>query len=371
MSAAPRLLAYTESSAVGGAELVLGFLLGELAPEIEVGLLALDRDVGEEIAAWRPGTTVATVPAPRGPRDRAALAAHRRAIRDFAPDLVHANQTHPWGCAYAEVAALLSPGVRVLAVEHLPKPSAVPRVQLHARRLIARRLDGHVAVGERAARLVEEYVGLPAGSVGTVENGVPAVQPEPLPRIAAATEVIVGSLGRLTPQKGYDALVRALPLLPQVTVVLVGDGPERAALEALAASLGVASRLIVTGWTADARAHLAGFDVFALPSLWEGLPLAILEAMLAGLPVVANDVGSVAEAVRDGTTGFLLEAGDEAALVDRLGRLAGDAELRRRLGAGGLALAQERFTAAAMARRYERLYGELLGRPVGAAAAIA
>lgn len=362
MSATTRLLTYTESSAIGGAEQVLSYLLAELAPEYEVGVLAVDRAVGERIAAVRPGTRLLTVAAPRGPRDRAALADHRRAIRDFAPAIVHANQSHPWGCAYAEVAALLTPGVRTLAVEHLPMRSAVPRVQLLARRMIARRLDAHVAVGERAARLVEQYVGLPAGSVGTVANGVPAA-PASAPPSASAPDgrIVVGALGRLTDQKGFDALVRALPELPTVTVTLVGDGPERPALEALAASLGVAERLQITGWTDDARGQLARFDVFALPSRWEGLPLAILEAMFAGLPVVANDVGSVAEAVRDGSTGFLLTAGDERALVERLRRLAGDAELRRRLGGAGRGLALERFSAAAMARRYERLYAELLG----------
>ncbi|HEX4805839.1 MAG TPA: glycosyltransferase [Conexibacter sp.] len=354
-----RLLAYSDSRQVGGAELALGYLLGALDPRIEAGVLAVDAAVGAAIATHRPGTGHAVVRAPEGTRDRAALAQHRRAIRAFAPDVLHANQAWPWACGYAEVAALLTPGVRVVAVDHLPVDGAIPRPRRVGRRLLARRLHAHVAVGERAAREVERLVGLPAGSVRDVANGVPPAHAEPLPRTLAGP--VVGSLGRLTDQKGYDALVRALPALPEATLVLVGDGPERGALEALAAELGVAERLLVTGWTADARRWLPTFDAFALPSLWEGMPLVILEAMHAGLPVVASDVGSVAEAVADGETGFVVAPGDEAALRERLGRLLRDPALRARMGARARAVAAERFTAAAMARRYEAVYADVLG----------
>ncbi|HZV73089.1 MAG TPA: glycosyltransferase [Conexibacter sp.] len=354
-----RLLAYTESRQVGGAELALGYLLGALDPAIEVGVLAIDEPVGAAIAAHRPGTGLALVRPPEGTRDRTALAQHRRAIRAFAPDVLHANQAWPWACGYAELAALLTPGVRIVAVDHLPVGGGIPRTRVLARRLLARGLHKHVAVGERAAREVEQLVGLPHGSVLGVANGVPAAQPDAVERAVAGP--IVGSLGRLTEQKGYDALVRALPALADATLVLVGDGPQRGPLEALAAELGVADRLVVTGWTAEARRHLPTFDVFALPSLWEGMPLVILEAMHAGLPVVASDVGSVAEAVADGDSGYVVAPGDEQSLQERLAALLGDAALRRRLGDRGRALAAERFTAEAMARRYEAVYDAVRG----------
>jgi len=354
-----RLLAYSDSRQVGGAELALGYLLGALDPDVEAGVLAVDEAVGAAIAAHRAGTGFAVVRPPQGTRDRAALAQHRHAIRAFAPDVLHANQAWPWACGYAEVAALLTPGVRVVAVDHLPVGGAIPRPRLLARRLLARRLHAHVAVGERAARDVERLVGLPAGSVRGVANGVPPAQPEPVARATAGPAI--GALGRITDQKGYDALVRALPALPDATLVLVGDGPARGALEALAAELDVAERLVVTGWTSEARRHLPTFDVLAVPSLWEGMPLVILEAMHAGLPVVASDVGSVSEAVLDGETGYVVAPGDEAALRERLARLLGDAELRARLGERGRAIAGERFTDAAMARRYEAVYADVLG----------
>lgn len=353
-----RLLAYTDSKGIGGAELCLGHLLGALTPDVDAGLLAVDERVAAAIAAHRPGMAVALVRAPDGTRDRAALVEHRRAIHAFAPEILHANHAWPWACGYGEVAALATPGVCVVAVDHLPVGGAIPRARRAARMLLARRLHAHVAVGERAAREVEQLVGLPAGSVRSVPNGVPAAPADALPRAIAGP--VVGSLGRLTDQKGYDALVRALPALPGVTLVLVGDGPARGALEALAADLDVAERLVITGWTDRARAHLPTFDVFALPSLWEGMPLVILEAMHAGLPVLASDVGSVAEAVRDGETGYVVAPGDDAALRERLARLLGDAALRARLGASGRAVAGEWFTAGAMAQRYEAVYRDVL-----------
>jgi len=361
-----RLLAYTDARSVGGAEIVLGYLIGALGPDYEVGVLAVDRAVGEAVAASRPKTVVATVREPAGTHDRAALAEHRRAIRAFAPDVAHVNQAWPWAGGYAIAAALASPGVRTVAVDHLPVGGAIPRLRRYGRRLLARRLDAHVAVGERAAREVEQLVGLPAGSVLAVPNGVPAELPDPAPRLAPGT--VIGSLGRLTDQKDYAALVRVLPRLDGVTLALVGDGPERPALERLAAELGVADRLTITGWIDEARRSLPALDVFVLPSRWEGMPLVILEAMHAGVPVVATDVGSVAEAVADGETGFVVAPGDGDALADRLGRLVADPDLRRTLGDRGRAVAAERFSATAMAGRYDRLYRAVVAEESPAAA---
>jgi glycosyltransferase involved in cell wall biosynthesis len=354
-----RLLAYTDSATVGGAELVLSYLLGALDPEIEVGVLATDEQVARAIAAARPGAPAVTVRPPRGTGDHAALREHARAVRGFSPHVLHANQAWPWACAYGEIAGLLSPGTKVLAVDHLPVAGAVRRARRLGRRLLASRLQAHVAVGERAARQVEEIVGLAPGSVGSAPNGVPI---EPFEAVRSRESgLVVGSLGRLTEQKCYALLVRALPALPAAKLVLVGDGPERVSLEALASELGVADRLTVTGWVSDARSRLREFDVFALPSGWEGMPLGILEAMHAGLPVLATDVGSVREVVEDGKTGFLVSPGDLDRVRGSLEELLADHALRARMGALGRTIARERFTDTAMAACYEAIYSEMVG----------
>ncbi len=353
-----RLLAYTDSPEVGGAELALGYLLGALSEEIDVGVLATNSSVADAIAASRTGVSAATVRHPDGLGDWGALREHLSAVRAFAPDILHANQAWPWACGYGEMAGLLTRGARVLAVDHLPLAVGVPRIHRVGRQLLMRSVSAHVAVGDRCARMVEEIVGLPGGSVIAVPNGVPACTLES-PRTPSA-DVVIGSLGRLTVQKDYELLVRTLPMLPDARLVLVGDGPERSELERVADELEVADRLSITGWVSDAPRRLAELDVFALPSRWEGMPLGILEAMHAGLPVIATDVGSVAEVVVDGDTGYVVASKDLAAVADRLQRLLGDPALRRRMGERGLALAREQYTDAAMARRYEDVYGQLV-----------
>jgi glycosyltransferase involved in cell wall biosynthesis len=213
-------------------------------------------------------------------------------------------------------------------------------------------------VGEHAARLIEQEARLRAGSVRTIYNGVPDDRIERLPRLAEG--LVVGSVGRLDEQKAYDVLIAALPSLPDVTVVLVGDGPARAKLEELARHHGVADRVIFTGWQAEARRYLGGFDVFVLPSRYEGFPLSIIEAMLACLPVVATDVGSVSECVLAGETGAVVPPDDGNRLAETIRMLLESADLRMRMGEQGRERAISLFSVDAMARSYEQLYAEIL-----------
>jgi glycosyltransferase involved in cell wall biosynthesis len=139
--------------------------------------------------------------------------------------------------------------------------------------------------------------------------------------------------GRLGPQKALDVALEALAAVPGVSLVVAGDGPERAKLERLAAELGVAERVRFLG-SLSRRAVLELFraaDAALLSSTWENLPHAVLEALAVGTPVIATAVGGVPEVVRDGENGLLSPAGDPAALAAAISRFFGDAELRRRL----------------------------------------
>ncbi|HEX6702183.1 MAG TPA: glycosyltransferase family 4 protein [Gaiellaceae bacterium] len=348
---------YTDSTLVGGAETSLGHLVAELDPGLDVIVLGVDSRVVERVASRRPGTATEVLPPAETKRDAAAFVAHLRALRRLRPDVFHANLTSPGSCRYALLAALLVPGVRAVAVEQLPYPIA-GRLQLALKRWTSKRLAAHVAVGEGAAREIEAFVGLRHGSVRSIPNGVPDVPLEPLPRPFAGPTV--GSLGRLDRQKGFDVLLRALEELPEASLVLVGDGPERAALEAQASGTGLTGRVLFASWADEPRRHLTTFDVFVLPSRFEGFPLSVVEAMLAGLPVVATAVGSVSESVREEETGLLVPPEDPHALSSALDRTLKAPELRAELGRRGRELALERFTAAAMARSFEALYEEIL-----------
>lgn len=352
-----RVAVYTDAIEIGGAEISAAHLVAQLPPEIAVTVIGVDAEVAGRVARGRPAAAVEVVARPRGPTDVAAIWAHARALRRWRPDVVHLNLASPWSCQHALVAAAAVPGARVVAVYQLCVPPFNRRQRL-LKRLTSHRVSAHVAVGVAAAREVEAAVGLRRGAVRTVYNAVPDRPPAPSrPARDVATVVAVGRLER---QKGFDVLLDAFARLSAGTLLLVGDGSERRALERQVAQLGLDDRVRLTGWVEDSRALLDGADVFALPSRFEGFPLAVVEAMLAGLPVVAADVGSVREAVITGETGVLVDPDDAAGLATALQRLLGDEAERARLGRAGRELALARFVADQMAQAYADLYRELM-----------
>jgi glycosyltransferase involved in cell wall biosynthesis len=356
-----RLVAYTEAPTFGGADISLSLLLEALDPAIEVTVVGTEPTVVERVAAARPKAAAVLVPTMARKRDVATFARLVRTIRRLRPDIFHANLHTSAAGRYAVLAAVLTPGVRVVVVEQLATLNPPTRGQKLLKRFAARRVAAQVAVGERAARSIEGRFGLRPGSIRVIHNAVPDRELEARPRLFEGR--IVGTVGRLDRQKGHDLLVRALAQLPQdVSAVVVGDGPERDNLHDLATSLGVEGRFMVTGWKDDARDYLTAFDVFALPSRFEGFPLALLEAMLARLPAVAADVGSVAEAVVDRETGLLIESDDVEALAGAIGELLDDEQRAKQLGLAGRAHVLANFSTTASTKAFEALYDEILSR---------
>jgi glycosyltransferase involved in cell wall biosynthesis len=357
-ASSPHVIAYTDATGRGGGEMSLGNLVGALDPGLRVTVMGVDPGTVDWIARRRPAARTVLLPVVRGPADVGRIAAHVLAVLRLRPDVLHANLRVPWSCWYGLAAGIAHPRTVTVAVEQLPIRTE-SAWQQRCKRALSARLDAHVAVGEASARRTEEVAGLPPGSVRSIPNLVPDLGPvRPVPHDG----VVLGAVGRLDPQKGFDVLLEALVALPGVRLVLVGEGRSRSDLQARARVLGVAGRVTFAGWSEDVRSHLAGFDVVVLPSRSEGFPLTIVEAMLAGLPVVATRVGSVAEAVRDGETGLLVGKDDPRALAAALRRLVDDRGLRHRMGACAREVAARHFTVQRMARAYEDLYAELLAR---------
>jgi glycosyltransferase involved in cell wall biosynthesis len=292
------LAVYTDATTWGGAEVVLGTLLESLGPHVSVVVLGSDQALISRLASRREGACAVHLPRMSTKRDIRAMWRFRRSLVRLRPDILQLNLQVPSASRFAVAVAVTIPRLRVIVVEHLPMPIASPSGRW-LKRVTSRHLAAHVAVGERAARDIEAMASLPARSVGTVRNGVRAPASLRGPATGPGPPVI-GTIARLGEQKGLDDLLRAAAQLPDARVVVVGDGPLRAKLSELADALGVVDRVTWAGWVDDPASLLATFDVFVLPSRFEGLPLVILEAMLAGVPVVATDVGSVAEARRPG-----------------------------------------------------------------------
>jgi glycosyltransferase involved in cell wall biosynthesis len=237
--------------------------------------------------------------------------------------------------------------------------------------LALRFMDGVVCVSQATA-LRAQRRGIPASKIHVIRN---ALDPSPydVPCTTARANVgrlfnplprfLVGTVGRLSPEKGMEVFVRAAILLAprraDVGFVLMGEGPTRPLLERLIHDAGLGNRILLAGFCRDLPALLPGLDVFVSPSHTEGLPVALLEAMAARLPVVATAVGGTPEVVVDGQTGYLVPPNRPELLAERIETLLQDAELRQRMGAGGRNRVCEQFTFSAMASRYEELLAQL------------
>ena len=367
----PRILVLITLAETGGAQTYVASLLRALTPGFDVIVAAHGTGPLCEEARAAGARFVALRHVHRAlhpVHDALGLLELIRLIRRERPDIVHANSSKA-GVLGRLAAALTLVPVRVFTVHgwafkaHSGLASAL---YLWADRLMAplttvticvaeseRRagLAAHTCSARRTVVIPNAIDGL-AGSNGAA----PSHAHDGPPRIVA--------VGRLAAPKDPLCLVRALAALRErpFHAVLVGDGPDRAAVEAEIAALGLAPYVTLAGDRRDVPRRLAQADLFVLASRSEGAPLSILEAMAAGLPVVASAVGGVPELVADGETGLLVPPGDPAPLAAALERVVGDAALRERLGASGWARARTRFDLATFHRAHLALYERELAR---------
>ena len=234
-----------------------------------------------------------------------------------------------------------------------------------ALRWAIRRSRATVAVSESTRRIFAGRLGIPEAGFTVVPNGI-AVRTGARESVRAELslaedELLIVAVGNVIPVKGHLTLVQALSRLPATgprwRLAIAGDLREAAPpIQEFATSAGLARQVVLLGRRLDVPDLLAAADVFAMPSLSEGLPLALLEAMFAGRAIVASNVGGIPEVIRDGVQGLLVPPGDAAALAAALARLLGDPGERTRLGSAAQALGYRQFTVATMTDAYETLY---------------
>ena len=297
-------------------------------------------------------------------RDALALAELVRLVRRVRPDIVHTSSSKAGVLGRAAAWAAGVP-IRLFTVHGWAFAASGGGASLLYRwadRLVSPLTTATICVSE-----LERETGLAARTCRAdrtvvIPNAVD-VRGAPRSRTTRRRPLLV-AVGRLRPPKDFDTLLRALALLPdaQFDAAIVGDGPQRRELEALLVQLGLEERVRLEGERRDVPALLARADVFVLSSRSEGLPVSVLEAMAAGLPVVASAVGGVAELVLDGETGVLVRPGDPEALAAALGPLLADPALRRRLGDAGRARAEAVFDLEACRRAHVELYLRELAR---------
>jgi len=230
-------------------------------------------------------------------------------------------------------------------------------------------LDKVTAVSSASAHGIQSILGEP-GKIPVIPNMVDLAFPpsEPLSQYVPVAEhcAMIGLIARLSPEKDVDTFLQAcqrvLVRIPRAQFVIAGDGPERSRLTDLSRRLGIEEAVTFAGAFAkeDLPEIMAELDIVALSSMYEGLPVALLEAMAFGKPVVATAVGGVPEVVEDGVTGFLVPPHSPDALADALCHLIGDTELRLRMGFAGRKRYQDHFTPEAVVPQYVEVYRSLL-----------
>jgi glycosyltransferase involved in cell wall biosynthesis len=240
-----------------------------------------------------------------------------------------------------------------------------------ADRALGRRTTRIIANAEAVRRFLIESIGLPAGKIRVIRNGLDlgefdaaaAREPSaPTPETSGAP--VIGTVGRLEPQKGTCYLLDAFARLPPETgpaeLWVIGGGPDLEPLRSQAQALGVAARVRFLGPRPDVPALLGRLDLFVLPSLWEGLPNAALEAMAARRAVVATNVDGTPEAVADGVTGLLVPPADADALARAIAILLRDPERRGTLAEAGRRRVEREFGMDRMVAETQQVYREAM-----------
>jgi len=238
---------------------------------------------------------------------------------------------------------------------------------------LIRYFDRIVAVSDLIRKEMIE-AGIPESKITVIDNGVDVGEisrqvrqssPGEIPPAGDITKT-VGTIGSLKEEKGIrfllEAAFRVIPNARRVKFVIVGDGPLREELEHLVASRGAGGDIVFTGYQSDVYKLLATFDLFVLPSVKEGLPMVLLEAMAAGIPVIATRVGAVPRVIADGVNGLLVSPGNSDQLQIAIEGLLTNPSLASSIAACGCATVQENFSSESMFSKYYTTYQDLTGR---------
>lgn len=297
-----------------------------------------------------------------------------RLVKEFRAKGTRIVHTHSMAqLLYGGTAARLV-GAKVVHTEHDFYSLRTPRAQRLLRRL-TRMAHRVTAVAEPVREFLRDSVGIPERKLVTIQNGVDVARFEsakPLDRSRVGCtdrEFVIGCVARLSREKGHAVLLEAFQRMhavhPNARLLLIGEGEEGVRLKASADRLGLNGAVRFLGLREDVPELLATCDAVVLPSLEEGFPMVLLEAMAAGKAVVATQVGAIPGLIRAGDTGMLVPPGDPTALADAMSWLLDDASLRRRLGGRGQALVRDTFGFDKTISQYDQVYQAVLSNDRG------
>ena len=311
------------------------------------------------------GIRVRLVNSVEGRADYVAPFRVARALRELRADVVHTHNTQPF--LEGGLGAVLARTPTLVHTDHARLYPDKFRY-IAAERMMAHFAYRVVGVSDETTQALAHHHRISPRKLCTIPNGIDGKPFEiSIDQRAKRRELgiegdgpVFGTIGRLVPQKGIDRLLHSMKLVverrPDATLVLAGTGNKEDELKALAMTLGIADRVRFLGLRRDVAELLKVFDVYVLSSVWEGLPIALLEALAASCPIVSTAVGGVPTVVTPGVNGELVPAGDAPALANALVELLGDSERLAAYRRGARRMFVERFTIEHMVSAYEKLY---------------
>src|SRR5689334_14085358 len=307
----------------------------------------------------------------KGRADWRAVRQIEEYLREDSIDLIH---THGYKAdLYGYLAAWRCHKPVVATCHNWVGGTAALGIYNHLDRMALKKFNALAAVSDTVAQRLLAF-GVPAEKIKTIANGidVPAFErAEPLPLLKSENSTVVGIVARLDLQKGFEYLLQAARELcktfPGLKILVVGEGPDRDAIEDLIQQYGLQSNVVLAGQQSNMPGVYAAMDIFVLPSLNEGLPMTVLEAMAASKPVIATRVGAIPSVIKDGENGLLVDPKNSEGLRKAIASLLSDPERRRRMGDQAHALVNRSYTSEAMALKYREMYEGVLGKPAPSA----
>lgn len=322
--------------------------LGEFAPEIE-----------------KIGIKVMLLPQKKDGPDYLSFLKVAKIVREEKIDVIHTHNTQ--ALVDGAVAKVLSTAKRVIHTDHARSFPDKKRY-MFAEWLLSHFVYKMVGVSKHTCENLRKYEKISRKKISMVPNGIDINRFDgKVDKAAKRLQIgikkagpIIGLCVRLTEQKGIIFLLKAMPAIikrfPEIILIIAGDGPLRTKLEQETKDLGISENVSFIGPRLDINEIIGMLDLYILPSVWEGLPMVILEAMSVGCPVVATDVGGVNTAIKDRSTGLIVKSKSPEQLSGAIIEILDNHELRQKCIRNGKAEIMKKFTAEIMAQSYEKLY---------------
>ncbi|MEQ9620234.1 MAG: glycosyltransferase [Deltaproteobacteria bacterium] len=363
-----RVVHYIDSQGFGGAELILFNLLCGLDPKRWESVLVYHSHPG--IAPFIEKVNeldieIISLPPIKRWTNISRMLELIRKLRVLNATVFHAQM--PWylSCSFGVLCAFLARVPAIVATQHLYIEISPNRLYI-LQKLVSMIVDRYIAVSDGVAGKLSRLIFSP-NKIRVVKNGI-SVEDFHSTRSNTLRDLlkknkhmpIVLTVARLDKQKGHEYLLEAASMVPDAVFVLVGDGPERERLETYVNETSLDDRVVFLGHRQDIREILSGCDLFVLPSLYEGLPLSILEAMAAGRPVIASDINGTDEIIIDGKTGILVPPADPRAIAEAIRRILSDPSLARNLADSGKKRAHSEFSSKKMVEGVTRVYDDII-----------